>query len=103
MLTNKVTDKNSIKLIDSSEKVCCEIVCDDNICTLKLFNQNIPSDYRGENNIDTFNRRFPAQILTRHLPVKMQWHHLSSTDTANRAIGTWAWIWRTLLEFFRMK
>ena len=54
MLTNKVTDKNSIKLIDSSEKVWCEIVCDDNICTLKLFNQNIPSDYRGENNIDTF-------------------------------------------------
>ena len=49
MLTNKVTDKNSIKLIDSSEKVWCEIVCDDNICTLKLFNQNIPADYRGEN------------------------------------------------------
>jgi hypothetical protein len=54
MLTNKVTDKNSIKLTDSSEKVWCEIVCGDNICTLKLFNQNIPSDYRGENNIDTF-------------------------------------------------
>lgn len=54
MLTNKVTDKNSIKLIDSSEKVWCEIVCDDNICTLKLFNQNIPSDYRGQNNADTF-------------------------------------------------
>lgn len=54
MLTNKVTDKNSIKLIDSFDKVWCEIVCDDNICTLKLFNQNIPSDYRGENNIDTF-------------------------------------------------
>lgn len=54
MLTNKVTDQNSIKLIDSAEKVWCEIVCDDNICTLKLFNQNIPSDYRGENNIDTF-------------------------------------------------
>ena len=54
MLTNKVTDKNSIKLIDSSEKVWCEIVCDDNICTLKLFNQNIPSDYRGQNNTDTF-------------------------------------------------
>ena len=54
MLTNKVTDKNSIKLVDSSEKVWCEIVCDDNICTLKLFNQNIPSDYRGENNTDTF-------------------------------------------------
>ena len=53
MLTNKVTDKNSIKLIDSSEKVWCEIVCDDNICTLKLFNQNIPADYRGENT-DTF-------------------------------------------------
>ena len=31
MLTNKVTDKNSIKLTDSSEKVRCEIVCDDNI------------------------------------------------------------------------
>ena len=31
MLTNKVTDKNSIKLADSSEKVWCEIVCDDNI------------------------------------------------------------------------
>ena len=43
-----------LALIDSSEKVWCEIVCDDNICTLKLFNQNIPSDYRGENNIDTF-------------------------------------------------
>lgn len=54
MLTNKATDKNSIKLIDSSERVWCEIVCDDNICTVKLFNQNIPSDYRGENNIDTF-------------------------------------------------
>ena len=54
MLTNKVTDKNSIKLVDSSEKVWCEIVCDDNICTLKLFNQNIPSDYRGKNNTDTF-------------------------------------------------
>lgn len=51
----KVTDKNSIKLIDSSEKVWCEIVCDDdNICTLKLFNQNIPSDYRGQNNTDIF-------------------------------------------------
>ena len=54
MQTNKVTDKNSIKLIDSSEKAWCEIVCDDNICTLKLFNQNIPSDYRGQNNTDTF-------------------------------------------------
>ena len=54
MLTNKITDKNSIKLADSSEKVWCEIVCDDNICTLKLFNQNIPSDYRGQNNTDTF-------------------------------------------------
>lgn len=53
MLTNKVTDKNSIKLVDSSEKVWCEIVCDDNICTLKLFNQNIPANCRGEN-IDTF-------------------------------------------------
>ena len=53
MLTNKVTDKNSIKLIDSFDKVWCEIVCDDNICTLKL-NQNIPSDYRGQNNTDTF-------------------------------------------------
>ena len=56
MLTNKVTDKNSIKLADSSEKVWCEIVCDDNI-SLKLFNQNIPSDYRGENNIDTFEQK----------------------------------------------
>lgn len=54
MLTNKVTDKNSIKLVDSSEKVWCEIVCDDNICALKLFNQNISADCRGENNIDTF-------------------------------------------------
>lgn len=53
MLTNKVTYKNSIKLIDSSEKVWCEIVCDDNICTLQLF-KNIPADYRGEKNIDTF-------------------------------------------------
>lgn len=54
MITNKVTDKNSIKLADSSEKVWCKIVGDDNICTLKLFNQNIPADYRGEKNIDTF-------------------------------------------------
>lgn len=54
MLTNKVTNKNSIRLTDSTEHVWCEIVCDDNICTVKLFNQNIPSDYRGENNIDTF-------------------------------------------------
>ena len=54
MLTNKVTEKNSIKLIDSSEKVWCEIVCDDNISTLELLNQNIPSDYRGQNNTDTF-------------------------------------------------
>ena len=53
MLTNKVTDKNSIKLIDSSEQVWCEIVCDDNICTLKL-NQNISADYRGESNTDMF-------------------------------------------------
>lgn len=51
MLTNKVTDKNSIKLIDSSEKVWCEIVCDENVCTLKLFN---PVDCRGESNTDMF-------------------------------------------------
>ena len=53
MLTNKITDKNSIKLVDSSEMAWCEIVCDENICTLKLF-KNIPADYRGEKNIDTF-------------------------------------------------
>ena len=29
MLTNKVTDEYSIKLVDSSEKVWCEIVFDD--------------------------------------------------------------------------
>ena len=54
MLTNKVTNKNLIRLTDSTGHVWCEIVCDDNICTLKLFNQNIPSDYRGQNNTDAF-------------------------------------------------
>lgn len=36
MLTNKVTDKNSIKLVDSSEKVWSEVVCDDNKYIEKL-------------------------------------------------------------------
>ena len=54
MLTNKVTEKNSIKLVDSSAQVWCEVSYDENVCTLKLFNQNIPSDYRGESNTDMF-------------------------------------------------
>jgi hypothetical protein len=51
---HKITDKSSIRLTDGSEQVWCEVGCNDNICTLKLFNQNIPVDYRGESNTDMF-------------------------------------------------
>ena len=52
MLTKKITN-NTISLSDTSGEVWCEIACDESICVLTLFAQNIPEDYRGKKNTDT--------------------------------------------------
>ena len=53
MLTGKVTNKNSIVIADSSENAWCKIIHNKNICTITLFVQNIPEEYRGKKNTDT--------------------------------------------------
>lgn len=52
MPTKKIKN-NTISLSEISDKVWCEIVCNESNCVLTLFPQNIPEDYRGKKNTDT--------------------------------------------------
>ena len=52
MLTKKIKN-NTISLSEISDKVWCEIVCNESNCVLTLFPQNIPEEFRGKENTNT--------------------------------------------------
>lgn len=69
MPTKKIKN-NTISLSEISDKVWCEIVCNESNCVLTLFPQNIPEDYRGKKNTDTVK-------CTVSCPTTTETHHLS--------------------------
>ena len=52
MLTKKIKN-NTISLSEISDKLWCEIICNESNCVLTLFPQNIPEEFRGKENTNT--------------------------------------------------
>ena len=53
MLTKNVTNRNAIVFADISEQTWVEITPNESDCTMMLFAQNIPEEFRGKENTNT--------------------------------------------------